>query len=105
MEPHPEDTALMELQAAAESAGLTPANFRKMSKRRRLRWVETRQDELRNALPATGTKIETGSKPSRQFLRQMARLELKMPVGMSVTRWHRKKGYPRNVFRSGRRTP
>lgn len=80
-----------ELMAAAEAAGLTPANFRKMSKERRAKWVKSRQAELTEALPkpseAEAPKASTG--PSRQVRRQMERRSKKMPIGMSAAKWHR----------------
>lgn len=83
-----------DLIAAVVAAGLTPANFRKMSKERRARWVEARRTELIEALPRQpepeAPKVRT--EPSRQVRRQLARRTGKMPIGMSASNWHRLKG-------------
>jgi hypothetical protein len=85
-----------DLIAAAEAAGLTPANFRKMSKERRAKWVEARRAELIEALPKAAPEApKPSAEPSRQVRRQTARRAGKMPIGISALKWHRIKNFAR----------
>jgi hypothetical protein len=85
-----------ELIAAAEAAGLTPANFRKMSKDRRAKWTEARRAELIEALPKAAPEApKLSAEPSRQVRRQTARRAGKMPIGIPSANWHRIKGMAR----------
>lgn len=87
---------LEDLQKRAEDARLVPPNYKKMSKIRRMKWIEANAQSILAELPEDTSGPVQPHKASRQVLRAESRREKKMPVSMPPSLWHRSNGYPTN---------